>query len=141
MALSKEKAEIIASNYCTVCNFNKSEALIESGYSRTYAKSGRGLKIYEDILVKQAISKIQASNQVKTAYNATKAEQELEQARLRAIELKQVSAEIGAITGKCKLYALMTDKLLTDTEQKQELDQAQEQEAREIAKLRLVRGA
>ena len=113
--LSQEKANAIASAYMTNGNV-KSTALLSVGYSKNYAEHN-GLKLFDNDRVKQAISKIQARNDTKTTYNALQAEQELEQARKRAIDLKQVSAEIQATLGKCKLYALLTDNINNTTEQ------------------------
>jgi hypothetical protein len=64
-----------------------------------------------------AINAHEAEIVANTPYNAKTAEHELEQARKRAIDLKQVSAEIQATLGKCKLYALLTDNINNTTEQ------------------------
>jgi phage terminase small subunit len=113
--VNQEKIDLIASEYCTN-GYKKVDALLKAGYKDSYARS-IGLRIYDDIRLKQAIERIQAHTKTKTAYNALQAEQELEQARKRAIDLKQVSAEIQATLGKCKLYALLTDNINNTTEQ------------------------
>ena len=58
---NNETIETIAENYCSN-SFNKSQALITTGYDEAYAKSGTGLKIYDNLRVKAAIAKRMALN-------------------------------------------------------------------------------
>ena len=105
----------LARVYCTNGRC-KQRAMETVGYTKTYAKSYCG-KLWEDKRLIAAIHDFERKIVANSPYNAKTAEQELEQARLRAIDLKQVAAEIQATLGKCKLYALLTDNINNTTEQ------------------------
>ena len=105
--LSKEKAGLIASNYCTN-QYKKVQALLDAGYSTTYANNV-GLKLFDNDRVKEAICRIEADKRLVTGYTVQQCQQEYEEARQRAVELKQVAAEISAITGKARLYGMDKD--------------------------------
>ena len=62
--LNNEKIELIAQNYAATKFMNKSQALINTGYSESYAKHG-GLKIFDNIRLKTAIERIKAENKAK----------------------------------------------------------------------------
>lgn len=55
--LTDERCKIIAENYCNN-GYNKTQALKDAEYSPSYARSGRGLKIYDDARVKAHITAI-----------------------------------------------------------------------------------
>jgi hypothetical protein len=62
--LSEEKAKLIAVEYCTN-GFEKVKALLAAGYKQSYASSGTGLKLYENVRLKDQIAKIQAQTAIK----------------------------------------------------------------------------
>lgn len=62
--VSKEKADAIAIEYMTNGQ-NKVKALLAVGYKPSYANKN-GLKLWDNVLVKQAIAKISLANQIKT---------------------------------------------------------------------------
>ena len=75
--ISKEKADLLASIYCTN-GYKKTEALIEAGYSVSYANSGTGINTYENIRVKEAIARIEAVHKLKSDYTIEAYYQDLE---------------------------------------------------------------
>ena len=87
----------------------KVKALISAGYTESYASAGTGLKLYDNVRVKEAISALEAEAAAIAGYTIDQCQQEYESARLRAITLKQPSAEISAITGKARLYGMDKD--------------------------------
>ena len=103
----------IARIYCTNGR-NKTQALIEAGYSTSYAKTSRGLSIYRSKPVIDAINAFESQIVANSPYNAQRAEAELDDALRIAKEQNSPSAMVQAITGKCKLFALMTDKIQTE---------------------------
>ena len=136
--LSKEKAEAIASEYMTN-GFNKIQALKSVGYSNTYSENV-GLKLFVNDRVLQAIDRIQAKSKASTDYKLEQYLSELEQARSRAIDYKQVSAEIQAIIAKGRSQGFDKDNDMT-SDQTEELDKSQTEEARRLASIRLKTGS
>ena len=68
-----------------------------------------------------------------TGYTVHQCQQEYEQARQRAVELKQVAAEISAITGKARLYGMDKD-VHVNTDQPDTIDNADLDRIRDMAK-------
>ena len=111
--LSDEKAQAIASEYCTN-GFQKVMALLSVGYKKSYANNP-GLKLFDNVKVKQAIAKIQAVAVVKTGFSVAEAKLEYEEARDLAKECNQPSAMVSATTGKARLYGMDKDAGVKDT--------------------------
>lgn len=66
--ISKEKAKAVATEYCKN-GYKKAKALIDNGYSVKYARTGRGLKVFDNALVLAAITEIEDNKQAKAEYN------------------------------------------------------------------------
>lgn len=69
--LSPEKAAALATEYCTSTpekpeRFRKVAAMLALGYKPSSCTGGKGLKVYDNPLVKAAIAKIQTTNSIKT---------------------------------------------------------------------------
>ena len=96
--LSKEKAGLIASNYCTN-GYKKVKALLDAGYATSYANNV-GLKLFDNSRVKEAISRIQARTAADTSFTVQAYQQQLDEDRAMAIELKQPSACVSATVAK-----------------------------------------
>ncbi len=105
--LTKDKAMLIASEYFTN-GFNKIEALLSAGYSDTYARH-IGLKLFVNDRVLKAMERLSAVAVIKTGYSIELAQAEYEQARVQAIQIKQPSAAVSAITGKARLHGMDKD--------------------------------
>jgi len=108
MALSKEKVERIAQEYCSN-GFNKTQGLLAVGYTKQYAESGLGHKVYGNIRVRDAIDAILSKEEAKSTYNKLKAEEEYTQAFDLAKSQGNVPAMVAATRGKAKLYGLEAD--------------------------------
>ena len=106
--LSDEKATAIAAEYCTN-GFQKVLALLRLGYKSSYATSKTGLQIYDNVLVKTAIARIQATQVAKTGYTVEQAQAEYEEARALAIRINQPAAAATAVTGKARLFGFDKD--------------------------------
>lgn len=106
--LSGEKAQFIASTYCTN-GFQKVRALLSVGYAKSYANSKTGLKIYDNAKVKLAIKRIQNVQVAKTGYTVEQAQAEYEEARALAIKINQPAAAATAVTGKARLFGFDKD--------------------------------
>ena len=74
-------------------------------YSRNYAQHG-GLKLFDKVLVKDAIARIQALTVAKTGYTVEMADIEYEEARRLAMKTNQPSAAVSAISCRTRLYGL-----------------------------------
>ena len=59
--LTEDKIQAIAENYCNN-GYRKTDALIKAGYKESYATSGIGLKLYDNIRVIEAIEAKKAEN-------------------------------------------------------------------------------
>ena len=138
MALTKEKAEQLASEYCTN-GYSQAKALQAVGYSLYYAER-QGKKLFNNVQVKQAIDRIQAKSKASTDYKLEQYLSELEQARTRAIDYKQVSAEIQAVIAKGRSQGFDKDNDMA-SDQTEELDKSQTEEARRLASIRLKTGS
>ena len=110
---NQDTAKDIARYYCTNGR-NKSQALIDAGYSVSYAKTSRGLSIYRKKEVIDAINDYEHKIEANTAYTVKSAEKELDEALELARSSGNPNAMVSAITGKCKLYGLMVDKVQTE---------------------------
>lgn len=107
--LSEDKARAIAEEYCSNGR-KKRDALRAVGYKESYACSGLGMKLYDNILVKRAIAEIDKQIASKAEYTREQAQQEYEQARALAMTLRQPSAATAAVTGKARLFGLDIDR-------------------------------
>jgi len=136
--LSQEKAAWIAREYCTN-RYKKVEALLSVGYSNTYANN-IGLKLFDNSRVKEEIDRIEALNRARSGYTIDQYILELDEARARAIDYKQVSAEITAIIAKGRSQGFDKDNDIGSIDQQQELDEQQQAMARRIAKVSLSAG-
>ena len=136
--LSQEKAAWIARKYCTN-GYKKVEALLSAGYSNTYANN-IGLKLFDNSRVKEEIDRIEALNRARSGYTIDQYILELDEARARAIDYKQVSAEITAIIAKGRSQGFDKDNDIGSIDQQQELDEQQQAMARRIAKVSLSAG-
>lgn len=105
--LSDEKAQAIATEYCTN-GFKKVAALLTIGYSKTYANNV-GLKLFDNDRVKAAINKIQIAGLATTGFNIAQAQQMYEQDRQFARRCNQAGAAVTATTGICRLYGMDKD--------------------------------
>lgn len=105
--LSDEKACAIAAEYCTN-GFKKVMALLSIGYKESYANNP-GLKLFDNVKVKRAIAKIQASTLTKTAMTVEKVQKMYEQDRKFARKVNQAGASVSATTGIARLYGMDKD--------------------------------
>lgn len=105
--LSQEKANAIATEYC-INGYKKVESLLSVGYSTNYANNG-GLKLFDNDLVKQGISRVEARKSTETAFTTQQAEIEYEEVRALAMSINQPAAASTAITGKARLYGMDKD--------------------------------
>ncbi|KKK92385.1 hypothetical protein LCGC14_2703460 [marine sediment metagenome] len=93
--------EAIARAFCGPCKRNEEQAMLAVGYSKTYARGGRGHEmVYGNERIKAAIARIDAKAAEKMEYSMETYRQELEEARKHARELRQPSAEVSAIVAK-----------------------------------------
>lgn len=90
----------------------KEKGLIGAGFSESYARS-KGMKLYDRPEVIEAIRRLEVKYAEENGYSVAACQAEYEQARQHAASLNQPSAEVSAITGKARLYALDQDKQVT----------------------------
>ena len=121
--LSKEKAGLIASHYCTN-GYKKVLALLDSGYSTSYANGATGLKLYDNVLVKEAISQIEANNKINAKFTLTIAEQNNSRIMAAAEKAGQFSAAVSANVANARLYGMDKDNQL-NTDKPQALTEQQ----------------
>ncbi|MHC4322700.1 MAG: hypothetical protein ACYSUX_00340 [Planctomycetota bacterium] len=105
--LSDEKAQAIAAEYCTN-GFKKVMALLSVGYKQSYAEKV-GLKLYDNVLVKEAIKRIQAKQTAKTGMTIEKMQKMYESDRRFAKKCNQAGARVSATAGIARLYGFDKD--------------------------------
>ena len=132
--LSEEKANAIASEYMTN-GFAKVKALLSVGYKPSYANNP-GLKLFDNVRVKQAIDRIKARNNTKTTYTITVAQARLDEAYTIAKQQNNPAGMVSSVIASNRMYGFDKDNDM-GADQAQELTQSQAEEARRIANIRL----
>lgn len=112
--LSKEKAQAIAVEYCKN-GHKKVLGLLAVGYSQNYAKSGKGCKVYDNTLVKQAISSLEVKSAKKAVMTIERVQTMYEEDREFASKVNQAGARVSATTGIARLYGMDKDAGGKDT--------------------------
>lgn len=142
MALTQEKANLIVSEYLSN-GFNKTQALLSAGYSKTYAQSGPGQRLFDNVRIKQGIDRVEAEKKITATYDrATHIKHldkllealrpKVDEGNVQAIRTAtQVLSELAASTG------LHSQTINTDAEQIAEIDENKKLEAKQLALIRL----
>ena len=133
--INKDKIALIAGEYCTN-GFDQVKALTYAGYTLNYAQHYYK-NIFSNVQLKQAIDRIQASTRAKTGYTIDQYLTELQEAIELAKTGNQPSAMVSGIIAKGRSQGFDKDNDMA-TDQTQELDQSRTEEARELAKIRLM---
>lgn len=106
--LTPDKIKAIAQSYCTNGR-NKSKALIDNGYSESYANCGEREAVYKNIQVIEEIAKIEAELSEKCVWDATESERKLQETYDFAKSCKQPPAMVSAVTALNKLKGFDKD--------------------------------
>ncbi len=124
---------------------DKSKGLIEAGYSRSTAYSGRCTVLYDRDEVKQAIAGLEQKLSAKTETTVTSVHGLYQTAYNQAQALNQPSAMVSAVTGIARLYGMDKDNDMGAKEQPTPVSAEDIAEFRAMAKaatrIRLSRGA
>lgn len=104
--LTDEKATEIAQQFYLNDQI-KSVALIEAGYSKSYATHG-GLKLFDNVRVKSAILKIQTEMKARFNGSVEQSVKDYEAARQLAMRINQPAAAVSAIRWRDGLFGLQT---------------------------------
>lgn len=137
--VSQDKADLIASNYMSN-GFQKVKALIDSGYRESYASSV-GLKLYDNVRVKESISRIQAGVKTKTNITVASIQSELEQVQADAKAKGDIQGQLRALELKGKTIAAYTDNSnIVQTDKPVDISDTERQELQQAA-IRLTRTA
>jgi len=110
--LSDEKACLIATNYCTNGN-KKTKALLRAGYKRSYAEHG-GLKLFDNIKVKEAIARIQAGQQIAIDLTTAEVMADLKYGLERAKEKDDLQSIARFAELRGKTLGMFKDKILQE---------------------------
>ena len=128
-----------------VIDSNGKQAAIRAGYAPKNAviTASKYLTISK---VKQEIARLQAEIREEVGYTVAQCQQELDEARLLALQHNQPSAAVSAITTKARLFGMLTDNLNTANTQTADPLTPEEQElyarlAAELTKPKLVKDA
>jgi hypothetical protein len=133
--LSKEKAQAIAAAYMTN-GLKKYEALLSVGYKESYAKNNIGLKLFDNMLVKDAIRELQAFQQAKTNVSIEFIQNEHKRLQTLAESKGDLSTATANIVALGKTIAAYSDKVIS-ADEAPKLSEQQKLEAERIAKIRL----
>ena len=96
---------------------NEEQGMLKVGYSKTYARSGLGHRIYSDIRVKQAIARIDAVQAQIGHRTVENIDRMYQAAHDIARTQKNPTAMATNITGIARLYGLDKDNDVGDTPQ------------------------
>jgi len=137
--LSDEKIKLIAQAY--VANqFNRTKTLQSLGYSKTYANNA-GLKLFENIRVKDATTLVMQETNKNMVYDKSKAEQLLLDLLDRCKTSNDRSNEVAVLREMNTINALRVDVVNTnDTTQQKAIDENAMLEAKRMAEIRLKQG-
>ena len=127
--VSDEKANLIASHYCTN-GYNKVQALLSAGYKHSYAIKN-GLYLWDNVKVKQAIDRIMASSKAKT----TETVDSIRQKHLELYELAKTDGDLST-ANQCLAYAGKTIAAYSDNINTMQLEQPAELSEAELDRLR-----
>lgn len=143
---NQETVDLIAQNYCSN-GHNKEKALKTVGYSDSYAETLGHTKVYGNIRVKEAISKIEAKNKAKIEHNYQIAISELNQVianlkpKAESGDTQANQALTQAIREKNAIAGLHKQEIKHTTDDQQRKLNAKEQaEAKRLASIRLRQG-
>lgn len=103
----KSTVSMIARIFCANGR-NKEKALLEAEYSKAYARS-KGMKLYEDKRLIDAIAKIDAKTALKQQRTVESLDQMYQQAYDLGDKCKQPAAMNGSVTGIARLYGMDKD--------------------------------
>ena len=93
-------------NYYLSNGLDKCNALIETGYSESYAKGQKGMELFKRADVCLELRKQRLELVKKTGYSKEQASVDLDEDRQLARELKQPSVGVSATTAKIRLYGM-----------------------------------
>ncbi len=130
--LSQEKANAIAAAYCTN-GHKKAEAMITVGYTEGTARAGKGLKVYDNTLVVEAIARLEAESMAGTETTVKTIQAMYQDAYNEAKRLNQPSAMVSAGTGIARLYGMDKDNAIT-TDKPQDLTESELTALRDMAR-------
>lgn len=88
------------------CNLDMGAGLRAAGYSDSYSKSAKGLRLYDRPDLRAGIKRARLALVAKTGFTKAEAHAELDENRQLALELKQPSAATQASTAKIRLYGM-----------------------------------
>lgn len=97
--LSKDKARAIAVEYCSNGR-KRRDALKAVGYAKSYAESGLGMKLYDNILVKAEITAIDVAKEAKDAVSVNYVVTKLQEVAERCMQEMPILDEDGEETGE-----------------------------------------
>jgi len=138
MAITKEKAKKIAQEYQKTNFLNKSRALINCGYSESYANCGLSNKIYENILVMEEINKLQQKEQEKIDYTREKQLERLQEAFELAEKRGNPSAMVAAIREMNEMLGYHRENA-PNPEKQAEREKRSKQEAEALRRIARIR--
>ena len=107
--LSEAKAKAIAIEYASN-GFDKVKTLLAMGYKPSYAAS-RGLKLYDNAIVKQEVERIRAKFVVITDITAQKVLTDIETARTMALTKGDMGSAIRASELQGKYIGMFEDRV------------------------------
>ncbi len=129
--LTKDVAVSIARAYCANKR-DKAQALLDNGYSESYARSGRREVVFRNVHVIEAIAEIEAVLSEKCVWDALESERKLQETYDFAKTCKQPPAMVSAVATLNKLKGF--DKAVDTTEQPAQLSQADLEVLRTLAR-------
>lgn len=97
--------QTIVQNYL-LNGLDKCNALLQTGYKLNYARSTKGMKLFEREDVKAELRRQRVELAKKTGFTKEQASVDLDEDRQLARELKQPAAAITATNAKMRLYGM-----------------------------------
>jgi hypothetical protein len=137
--LSREKANAIAAAYMTN-GYRKVDALLSVGYKTTYANSNVGLKLFDNVRVKEAIARIEAANNAKTDFTVEFVRKEMMELLEDCKKENDRTNRKGAVELMARHKSMLSDNLnTTDVIKQAELAKMSEEERIELKRIASIR--
>ena len=105
--LKNARHEVFAQNLAS--GMSQEEAYIKAGYSRNGAEPNASRLISND-KVALRVAELQSVSSIEAVITAADLSAQLEELRLKAVELGQIGAAVQAVNGRAKLHGLIIDK-------------------------------
>jgi hypothetical protein len=107
--ITEDKARIIAAEYIHNKG-DKVQTLLNCGYSQSYAKGSNGKKVFENVLIRAEIDRLQAKTELRTDISREKQLLDLEKVKTPEMLKKNPTAYVSAVREQNEMLGYHREK-------------------------------